>query len=74
MKTTGYKYYSPLRPLGIGCFPKPEGNRILDFDNFYQRCAVHDCDRPVWGYIIYEKELTEQEAYEYDLVKGADNE
>lgn len=29
-----YKYYSPLRPLSLGTFPKPQGNEILHIENF----------------------------------------
>lgn len=74
LNSSGYTYYSPLRPITVGCFPKPKNNTVLEIYNFDERSHIHGCDRPVWGYIIYEKELTEQAAYEYDLVKGADNE
>ena len=32
-----HKYYSPLRPLSLGTFPKPQGNEILHIENFKER-------------------------------------
>lgn len=32
-----HKYYSPLRPLSLGTFPKPQENEILHIENFKER-------------------------------------
>lgn len=38
MATRGcYRYYSTHRPLSIGTFPKPQGNKVLDIQNFDDR-------------------------------------
>ena len=34
------RYYSPLRPLSLGTFPKPQGNEILHIENFEERRNV----------------------------------
>lgn len=35
-----HRYYSPLRPLSLGTFPKPQGNEILHIENFEERQNV----------------------------------
>lgn len=55
-----HRYYSPLRPLSLGTFPKPQGNEILHIENFEERQA--------WGYIEYKEALTEIEAAAYELI------
>ncbi len=60
-------YYSALRPIGIGCCPK---SGIVSITNFDRRKYVPEIDREAWGYVEYDHELTEKEAYSYDLVKG----
>lgn len=64
------RYYSILRPVGIGTFPKPAGNKVENIENFDDRQYVPEISHEAWGYIEYEKPLTEAEARQYDLVKG----
>lgn len=52
-----YKYYSPLRPLSLGTFPKPQGNEILHIENFKERQNVPEIARQAWGYIEYKAEV-----------------
>lgn len=63
-----YKYYSPLRPLSLGTFPKPQGNEILHIENFKERQNVPEIARQAWGYIEYKEALTEIEAAAYELI------
>ena len=63
-----YKYYSPLRPLSLGTFPKPQGNEILHIENFKERQNVPEIARQAWGYIEYKETLTEIEAAAYELI------
>ena len=58
-----HRYYSPLRPLSLGTFPKPQGNEILHIENFEERQNV-----PEIGYIEYKEALTEIEAAAYELI------
>ena len=63
-----YKYYSPLRPLSLGTFPKPQGNEILHIENYKERQNVPEIARQAWGYIEYKEALTEIEAAAYELI------
>ena len=63
------RYYSTQRPVAPGTFPKPKGNRILEIHNFDKRIYCEEPDRDCWGYIDYEKPLTEKEANDYELVR-----
>lgn len=55
MSNRYYHYGMRLRPFGIGCQPKG---------------VVHRTDDPTmkyWDIIIYDRELTEKEMFDYDL-------
>lgn len=49
-----YRYYSTHRPLSIGTFPKPQGNKVLDIQNFDDRTFCEEIGREAWGYVEYE--------------------
>lgn len=59
------RYYSILRPVGIGTYPK-EG--METFHNFDQREYVDEIKREAWGWLDYSRELTAEEMKSYDLV------
>lgn len=63
------KYYSTQRPVGPGTFPQPEGNKVLEIVNFDGKIYCKEADRDCWGYIEYEKPLSEKEAASYELVR-----
>lgn len=63
------RYYCTQRPVMPGCFPKPQGNKVLGIENFDERTYCKDIKREAWGYIEYEQPLTEKEAASYELVK-----
>lgn len=63
-----HRYYSPLRPLSLGTFPKPQGNEILHIENFEERQNVPEIAQQAWGYIEYKEALTEIEAAAYELI------
>ena len=48
-----HRYYSPLRPLSLGTFPKPQGNEILHIENFEERQNVRNTGKDL------EKDKTE---------------
>lgn len=60
------KYYSLLRPIGIGTHPK-EG--IIEFKNYDYRTYIPNIDHEAWGELWYGRELTEKEVNNYDLKK-----
>lgn len=68
------RYYSILRPIVPGSFPEPEGNSILEIENFDKRVYIMDVQREAWGYIEYEKELLVEVAAEYELVCSVERE
>lgn len=63
-----YRYYSTLRPVAPGTFPKPQGNRVLEIKNFDSRKYVDEIKWEAWGFLEYEKPLSEKEARNYDLI------
>lgn len=63
------KYYSTQRPVAPGTFPKPDGNKVLEIVNFDERQYCREAGRDCWGYIEYEKPLTEKQAMDYELVR-----
>lgn len=63
------RYYSILRPVGIGTFPKFADNKVIEIVNFDYRKYVPEIGREAWGYIMYESEIAETDARSYDLVK-----
>lgn len=60
------RYYSILRPIGPGTFPKTQ--EVLGFHNYDRRTYVPEIEREAWGYIDYKAPLTAQEASAYDLI------
>ncbi len=63
------RYYSTQRPVAPGTFPKPVGNKVLEIVNFDELKYCPESGRDCWGYIEYEKPLTEKEAVDYELVR-----
>ena len=60
------KYYSILRPVGIGTYPK---DGMVRFKNYDQRTFVSEISHEAWGEIWYNRELTDKEMHNYDLEK-----
>lgn len=63
-------YFSTLRPVGPGTFPK-EG--MVDFENYSKRLYVPAINRAAWGALYYNRELTQEEMESYDLVPLPEN-
>lgn len=62
------KYYAKLRPVSIGTQPN---NGFVGFVNYDERKEVNG--KMVWGELYYNRELTEQEMKNYDLIKEVDS-
>ena len=60
-----HRYYSPLRPLSLGTFPKPQGNEILHIENFEERQNVPEIARQAWGYIMKPLEPDQTAQYKF---------
>lgn len=63
------RYYSILRPVGIGTFPKFADNKVLKMVNFDKRIYCNEIGREAWGYLVYESEMSDKDALSYDLIK-----
>ena len=63
-------YFSTERPVSIGTYPKPQGNRVDAIVNFNEPIFVAEIGRSAWGYIEYEHPLTAEQAAAYELIKG----
>ena len=61
------RYYSIHRPVGPGTFPKAGAQEIQNYDD---RTYVAEIGREAWGHIGYDRELTEKEMADYELVKS----
>lgn len=64
-----YRYYSTQRPVDIGTFPKPPDNPVVEVHNYDadSRIPVENGMIQAWGYVEYQKPLTEKEAGDYEL-------
>ena len=62
-------YFSTERPVSIGTYPKPQGNRIAAIVNFDEPIFVAEIGRTAWGYIEYTHPLTAEQAEAYELIK-----
>lgn len=59
------KYYSTMRPVMPGGFPKKEAvERIQNFDT---KTFCEEVGREAWGFIEYREPLTKEEADAYEL-------
>lgn len=63
------KYYSLERPVGIGTCPK---SGMMDFVNYDNRTEIQMGDSVVraWAEVYYNRELTDREMEDYELIKG----
>ena len=62
-----FRYYSTQRSVDIGTFPKPPDNRVMEIVNFDKRIPVENEPFHAWGYVEYQKPLTEKQADDYEL-------
>lgn len=68
-----YRYYSTQRPIGPGTCPTPPDNRITAIENYDERRPVEGGVFHAWGMLTYEKPLTAQEQYSYELRPARSN-
>lgn len=64
-KNCWHKYYSIMRPVSIGTHPK---NGMMDFINYDTRMEVNG--RMVWAELYYNRELTQKEMEDFEMIKG----
>ncbi len=63
------KYYSIIRPVGIGTAPK---SGMMDFINYDDKMEIRTNNGIIraWAEIYYNRELTERELRDYEMVRG----
>jgi len=63
------KYYSIMRPVDVGTAPK---SGMMDFINYDNRTEIQTNNGVIqaWAEIYYDRELTEKEMRDYEIVRG----
>lgn len=61
------KYYSILRPVAPGTFPRTA--KVNEIYNFDRRQYCPEIGREAWGWIEYDVEISEKDAESYDLIR-----
>lgn len=67
MKKQLYRYYCPMRPPMLGAIPK---SGLVSVHCFDMREFTEAAGREVWGWAEYNRELSENDVYNYELIKG----
>lgn len=62
----GFTYYSIMRPVGPGTCP----SGFTSFENYDERKHIKTIDRYVWGSVTYDRELTNDEIDQYELIES----
>ena len=62
------KYYSTLRPVAPGTYPKYPANKPTQIFNYDERKFIDEINREAWGWIEYPELLPAHDLDEYDLV------
>lgn len=63
-----FRYYLPYRPPMPGAIPKDGIVQMFSADH---RKKMDGCDRPVWGWVEYDRKLTRKEIDDYELIPAA---
>lgn len=61
------KYYNTQRPIGLGTYPKPQDNKVIEIKNFDKKEKIEKENISAYGYIKYEKPLMPAAAKTYEL-------
>lgn len=67
------RYYSTQRPVSLWTYPKPQGNKVLNIENFDDRKYCEPIKGFAWGYIDYELPVSEVLLKDFGLVEGGKN-
>ena len=59
-----YRYYSTQRPLTPGSCPRAGVQEVVNYD---EKKFCEEIGMDAWGFVEYTRELTKQEADDYDL-------
>ena len=59
-----YRYYSTQRPLTPGSCPRAGVQEVVNYD---EKKSCEEIGMDAWGFVEYTRELTKQEADDYEL-------
>ena len=60
------RYYSAQRPLGPGTYPRQGGTEKVT--NFDRPVYCKEIDREAWGYVEFERPISEEEVQRWELI------
>lgn len=66
------RYYSTQRPVSLGTYPRPQGNKVLNIENFDEKTFCEPIGREAWGYIEYELPVSPVLLKDFELVEVGD--
>ena len=61
-----YRYYSTQRPISPGTYPNGE-NKPVSIENFDERQMVENGQLQAWGYLEYDRPLSQKDLKDYEL-------
>lgn len=62
-----YRYYSTQRPLTPGSCPRAGVQEVVNYD---EKKFCEEIGMDAWGFVEYTRELTKQEADDYELIQA----
>ena len=62
-----FRYYLTQRPSMPGAFPKTQGNRVVEVENFGESRLVPMVHSQTWGYVEYDHPLSQALVRDYEL-------
>lgn len=65
-----FRYYVTQRPAAPGAFPNPPSNRAVETFNFDRPTFIKEIGRAAWGYVEYERPISDVSAALYELTPG----
>lgn len=68
-ETEVYRYYCLMRPVGPGAVPRD----FTDWGELDHTIVIPYIDHGAWGWVEYERPLTEREIHDYELAYAGDN-
>lgn len=69
-KKDKFRYFSTERPVSIGTYPI---DGMISFVNYNERTYAEEIGREAWGELYYNRELSEKETRDYELMPDFTN-
>ena len=65
-----HRYYSVLRPVSIGTYPKDGMVDFVNYDRRQEKKTTAGLEIRAWGELLYIRKLTEKECFDWDLIEA----